>query len=39
MDFSLSDEQQELKELTHQFAEKEIRPVAGEFDEKRPGYW
>jgi acyl-CoA dehydrogenase len=34
MDFSLSDEQLELKDLTHQFAEKEIRPVAGEFDEK-----
>jgi acyl-CoA dehydrogenase len=34
MDFSLSQEQQELKDLTHQFAEKEMRPVAGEFDEK-----
>jgi len=34
MDFSLNEEQQNLKELTHQFAEKEIRPVAGEFDEK-----
>ncbi len=34
MDFSLSEEQQELKELTHQFAANEMRPVAGEYDEK-----
>jgi acyl-CoA dehydrogenase len=34
MDFSLSDEQLELKELTHQFAKNEMRPVAGEYDEK-----
>ena len=34
MDFALSEEQQELRDLTHQFAEKEIRPVASEFDEK-----
>ena len=34
MDFSLSEEQLELKELTHQFAKNEMRPVAGEFDEK-----
>ncbi|MCP4215916.1 MAG: acyl-CoA dehydrogenase [bacterium] len=34
MDFSLSEEQLELKELTHQFAENEMRPVAAEYDEK-----
>ena len=34
MDFSLKEEQLELKELTHQFAEKEIRPVSAEYDEK-----
>jgi acyl-CoA dehydrogenase len=34
MDFSLSEEQLELKELTHQFAANEMRPVAGEYDEK-----
>ncbi|MCP4154993.1 MAG: acyl-CoA dehydrogenase [bacterium] len=34
MDFSLTEEQLELKELTHQFAENEMRPVAGEYDEK-----
>ncbi len=34
MDFALSEEQLELKELTHQFAMNEMRPVAGEYDEK-----
>jgi len=34
MDFSLSDEQLELKDLTHQFAVQEMRPVAAEYDEK-----
>ncbi len=34
MDFSLTEEQLELKELTHQFAMNEMRPVAGEYDEK-----
>jgi len=34
MDFSLSEEQIQLKELTHQFAENEIKPVAAEYDEK-----
>ncbi|MEN8222493.1 MAG: acyl-CoA dehydrogenase family protein [Acidobacteriota bacterium] len=34
MDFGLSEDLLELKELTHQFAKNEIRPVAGEFDEK-----
>ena len=34
MDFSISDEQLELKDLTHQFAAQEMRPVAAEYDEK-----
>lgn len=34
MDFSLSEEQLELKELTHQFAANEMRPAAPEYDEK-----
>lgn len=34
MDFSLSDEQLELKELTFQFAKNEMRPVAAEYDER-----
>ncbi len=34
MDFSLSDEQLELQDLTHQFAKNEMRPLAGEYDEK-----
>jgi acyl-CoA dehydrogenase len=31
--FALSDEQRALKELAHEFAEKEIRPRAAEYDE------
>ncbi len=34
MDFGLSEDLVELKDLTHQFAKNEIRPVAGEYDEK-----
>lgn len=34
MDFSLDDELLQLKDLTHQFAKNEIRPVAPEYDEK-----
>jgi acyl-CoA dehydrogenase len=37
VDFSLTDEQKALRELAHDFAEKEIRPVAWEFD--RDGTW
>jgi acyl-CoA dehydrogenase len=32
VDFTLSDEQKSLRELAHEFAEKEIRPVAWEYD-------
>jgi acyl-CoA dehydrogenase len=37
VDFSLTDEQKALRELAHDFAEKEIRPVAWEYD--RDGTW
>jgi alkylation response protein AidB-like acyl-CoA dehydrogenase len=33
LDFSLSPEQEEIRKLAHQFAEKEIRPVAAHYDE------
>ena len=32
VDFSLTDEQKALREMAHDFAEKEIRPVAWEYD-------
>jgi acyl-CoA dehydrogenase len=32
VDFTLSDEQKDLRELAHNFAEKEIRPVAWDYD-------
>ena len=34
MDFSLTEQQLELKELTHQFAQNEMRPASAEHDEK-----
>ena len=37
VDFTLTDEQKNLRELAHDFAEKEIRPVAWEYD--RDGTW
>ncbi len=37
MDFTLTDEQKDLRELAHNFAEKEIRPVAWDYD--RDGTW
>ena len=37
VDFTLSDEQKNLRELAHDFAAKEIRPVAWELD--RDGAW
>lgn len=30
--FDLTEEQQRMKELAHEFAEKEMRPVAAEYD-------
>jgi acyl-CoA dehydrogenase len=37
VDFTLTDEQKALRELAHDFAEKEIRPVAWDYD--RDGTW
>ena len=37
VDFTLTDEQKNLRELAHDFAEKEMRPVAWEYD--REGTW
>ncbi len=37
VDFTLTDEQKSLRELAHDFAAKEIRPVAWEYD--REGTW
>jgi acyl-CoA dehydrogenase len=37
VDFTLTDEQKALQEMAHEFAEKEIRPVAWEYD--RDGTW
>jgi acyl-CoA dehydrogenase len=37
VDFTLTDEQKDLRELAHNFAEKEIRPVAWEYDKE--GTW
>ena len=39
MDFSLTEEQQEIKKWAHEFAEKEIRPVAAEYDESEEFPW
>ena len=37
VDFTLTDEQKALRDMAHDFAEKEIRPVAWEYDEH--GTW
>jgi acyl-CoA dehydrogenase len=37
VDFSLTDEQQDLRALAHDFAEREVRPVAWDYDEA--GAW
>ena len=37
VDFTLTDEQTALREMAHDFAEKEIRPVAWEYDKE--GTW
>src|SRR5437016_7294905 len=37
VDFTLTDEQKNMRELAHDFAEKEIRPVAWEYDKE--GTW
>ena len=37
VDLTLTDEQKDLRELAHSFAEKDIRPVAWEYDKE--GTW
>jgi acyl-CoA dehydrogenase len=37
VDFTLTDEQKDLREMAHDFSEKEIRPVAWDYD--RDGTW
>ena len=37
VDFTLTDEQKDMQEMVHDFAEKEIRPVAWEYDKE--GTW
>ncbi len=37
--FQLSDEQKEIRDWVHDFAEREIRPVAHEYDEKEEFPW
>ena len=37
LDFTLTDEQRNIRDLAHDFAEKEIRPVAWDYD--RDGTW
>ena len=37
VDFTLTDEQKSMREMAHDFAEKEIRPVAWEYD--KDGTW
>jgi acyl-CoA dehydrogenase len=39
LDFSLSQEQEEIRQLAHEFAEKEIRPNADYFDEHEETPW
>lgn len=39
MDFTLTEEQIEVKKWAHEFAEKEIRPVAAEYDETEEFPW
>ena len=39
MDFALSEEHQELQKWAHEFAEKEIRPVAAHYDETEEFPW
>ncbi|HEU5438237.1 MAG TPA: acyl-CoA dehydrogenase family protein [Ktedonobacterales bacterium] len=39
IDFTLSPEQQEMQALAHDFAEREIRPVAAELDEREEFPW
>ena len=39
IDFTLTDEQREFRDMAHKFAEKTIRPCAPEADEKEDVQW
>src|SRR3989442_3255874 len=39
LDFTLTPEQEDIKGLAHEFAEKEIRPVAAQYDETEEFPW
>ncbi|HEU4979779.1 MAG TPA: acyl-CoA dehydrogenase family protein [Solirubrobacterales bacterium] len=39
VDFSLTDEQQEMQRVAHEFARREIRPVAASYDESEEMPW
>src|SRR5579884_4039420 len=39
LDFTLTREQEEIRELAHEFAEKEMRPVADHYDETEETPW
>ncbi len=39
IDFKLTEEQQQIKDWAHEFAEKEIRPVAAHYDESEEMPW
>src|SRR6266542_971991 len=39
MEFGLTEEQRELQKWAHEFAEKEIRPVAPQYDESEDFPW
>ncbi len=37
--FQLSDEQEQMRQLAHRFAEREIRPLAAEYDKSEEFPW
>ena len=39
LDFSLTTEQEEIRQLAHEFAVKEMRPRAAEYDEREETPW
>ncbi len=39
VDFSLTDEQESIQRLAHDFAEQEIRPIAADYDEREEMAW
>ncbi|MGH7746588.1 MAG: acyl-CoA dehydrogenase family protein, partial [Candidatus Dormibacteria bacterium] len=39
LDFTLTREQEEIRDLAHEFAEKEMRPVAGYYDDNEETPW